>query len=84
MGVSLRSFSNVIVSFNQEIPGYSVSQTEPSFLRHPVSTEIQRLMFQDGGVDTVPHGLCSMPVRVSYGIGGYSVKVIPSLSNFLI
>ena len=34
---------------------YSVSQTEPSFLRHPVSTEIQRLGFQDGEVDTVLH-----------------------------
>ena len=38
------------------MPGYSVSQTKPPSLRHPVSTEYQRLRFQDGGEDSVPHG----------------------------
>ena len=75
---------NSSISCNLEVSGYSVSQTEPPFLHDPVSTEIQRLRFQDGGVDMVPHGRCSTPVRVTYGIGGYSVKVIPSLSNFRI
>ena len=39
------------------MPGYSVSQTESVSLQHPVSTEIQRLRFQDGEEDPVPHGL---------------------------
>ena len=39
------------------MPGYSASQTEPVSFQHPVSTEIQRLRFQDGGEDLVPHGL---------------------------
>ena len=49
--------TNSSVSGNPGVPGYSVSQTEPVSLQHPVSTEIQRLRFQDGGQDTVPHGL---------------------------
>ena len=49
--------TNSSVSGNPGVPGYSVSQTEPPSLRHPVSTEIQRLRFQDGGEDPVPHGL---------------------------
>ena len=39
------------------MPGYSVSQTEPVSLQHPVSTERQNLRFQDEGEDPVPHGL---------------------------
>ena len=46
--------TNSTISYNPEVPGYSVSHTEPPFLRHPVSTEIQRLRFQDGGVDGAP------------------------------
>ena len=49
--------TNSSVSGNPGVPGYSVSQTEPPSLRHPVSTEYQRLQFQDGGEDPVPHGL---------------------------
>ena len=49
--------TNSSISGNPGVPGYSVSQTEPLSLRHPVSTEIQRLRFQDGGEDLVPHGL---------------------------
>ena len=49
--------TNSSVSGNPGVPGYSVSQTEPPSLRHPVSTEIQRLRFQDGKEDPVPHGL---------------------------
>ena len=52
LGITISS-----VSGNHGVPGYSVSQTEPPSLRHPVSTEIQRLRFQDGGEDPVPHGL---------------------------
>ena len=52
------------VSGNPGVPGYSVSQTEPPSLRHPVSTEIQRLRFQDGGEDPVPHGL-----GIAQGVG---------------
>ena len=48
--------TNSSISGNPGVPGYSVSQTEPPSLRHPVSTEI-RLRFQDGGEDPVPHGL---------------------------
>ena len=36
------------VSYNPEVPGYSVSQTEPPFIHHPVSTDFQQLRFQDG------------------------------------
>ena len=72
------------ISYNPEVPGFSVSYTEPPFLHHSVSTEIQRFRFQDGRVDAVPHGRCSTPVHVPYGIGGYSDIVIPSLSNFRI
>ena len=43
---------NSTISCNHEVPWYSVSQTEPPFPRHPVSTEIQRFRFQDGGA---PH-----------------------------
>ena len=49
--------NNSFVSGNPGVPGYSASQTEPVSLQHPVSTEIQRLGFQDGGEDPVPHGL---------------------------
>ena len=49
--------TNSSVLGNPGVPRYSVSQTEPPSLRHPVSTEIQQLRFQDGGEDTVPHGL---------------------------
>ena len=48
--------ANASVSGNPGVPGHSVSQTEPPSLRHPVSTEYQRLRFQDGGEDPVPHG----------------------------
>ena len=33
--------TNSFVSGNPGVPGYSVSQTEPVSLQHPVSTEIQ-------------------------------------------
>ena len=49
--------TNSSVSGNPGVPGYSVSQTEPPSLRHPVSTEIQLLRFQDGREDPVLHGL---------------------------
>ena len=49
--------TNSSVSGNPGVPGPSVSQTEPPSLCHPVSTEIPRLRFQDGGEDPVPHGL---------------------------
>ena len=49
--------ANSSLSGNPEVPGYSASQTESPSLHHPVSTEIQRLRFQDGGEDPVPHGL---------------------------
>ena len=48
--------TNSSVSGNPGVPGYSVSQTEPPSLRLPVSTEFQRLRFQDGGEDPVPQG----------------------------
>ena len=41
---------------NPAVPGQLVSQTESPSLRHPVSTEYQRLRFQDGGEDPVPRG----------------------------
>ena len=53
--------TNSSVSGNPGVPGYSVSQTEPVSLQHPVSTEIQRLRFQDGGEDLVPHRLGVAP-----------------------
>ena len=37
-----------------KVPGQSVNHTEFPSLRHPVSTEYQRLQFQGGGVDPVP------------------------------
>ena len=70
-------------AYHHEVPGYSVSQTEPPSLQLPVSTKSRTgLRFREGEEDPVPHGWCSVPVRVPYGIGGYSVTVIPSLSNF--
>ena len=48
--------TNSSISENPVVPAYSVSQTEPPSLRHPVSTEYQQLWFQDGGEDPVPHG----------------------------
>ena len=49
--------TNSSVSGNPGVLGYSVSQTELVSLQHPVSIEIQRLRFQDGGKDPVLHGL---------------------------
>ena len=49
--------TNFSLSGNPGVPGYSVSQTEPVSLQHPVSTEIQQLRFQDDVEDPVPHGL---------------------------
>ena len=75
--------TNPTISYHHEVLGYSGCQTEPPSLQPPVSTKSRTgLRFREGEEDPVPHGQCSMPVRVSYGIGGYSVKVIPSLSNF--
>ena len=75
--------TNHIISFRHEVPGYSGCQTEPPSLQLPVSTKNRTgLRFREGEEDPVPHGRCSMPVRVHYGIEGYSVSVIPSLSNF--
>ena len=75
--------TNPTISFHHEVPGYSGCQTEPPALQLPVSTKSRTgLRFREGEEDPVPHGRCSMPVRVSYGIAGYSVTVIPSLSNF--
>ena len=42
------------------------------------------LRFQEGEEEPVPHGQCFMPVRVPFGIGGWSIIVLPSLSNFRI
>ena len=75
--------TNPTISYHHEVPGYLVCQTPPPSLQLPVSTKSRTgLRFREGEEDTVPHGRCSMPVRVPYGIGGYSVTVIPSLSNF--
>ena len=48
--------SNSSFSVDAKVPGQSVSHTESPSLRHPVSTEYQRLRFQGGGVDPVPSG----------------------------
>ena len=48
--------TNPSFSVDPKIPGQSVSHTESPSLRHPVSTEYQRLWFQGGGVDPVPSG----------------------------
>ena len=75
--------TNPTISFQYEVPGYLGCQTEPPSLQLLVSTKSRTgLRFREGEKDPVPHGRCSMPVRVPYGIGGYSVTVIPSLSNF--
>ena len=75
--------TNPTISYHHEVPGYSGCQTEPPSLQLPVSTKSRTgLRFQEGEEDPVPHGQCSMPVRVPYGIGGCSVTVLPSLSNF--
>ena len=49
-------FNNSSFSGNPEVPGPPVSQIEPVSLQYPVSTEIPRLRFQDGGEDLVLHG----------------------------
>ena len=70
-------------SYHYEVLRYSGCQTEPPSLQLPVSTKSRTgLRFREGEGDPVPHGQCSMPGRVPYGIGGCSVTVIPSLSNF--
>ena len=48
--------SNPSFSVDPKVPGQSVSHTESPSLRHPVSTEYQRLRFQGSGVDPVPSG----------------------------
>ena len=48
--------SNTSFSVDPAVPGQSVSHTESPSLRHPVSTEYQRLRFQDDGVNPVPQG----------------------------
>ena len=48
--------SNPSFSVDPKVLGQSVSHTESPSLRHPVSTEYQRLQFQGGGVDPVPSG----------------------------
>ena len=64
------------IAYHHEVLWYSVSQTEPPSLQLPVSTKSRTgLRFREGEEDPVPHGRCSMPVRVPYGIGGYSVTV---------
>ena len=50
------SMPNSSFSVDPAVPGQSVSHTESLSLRHPVSTEYQRLRFQGDGVDLVPHG----------------------------
>ena len=71
------------ISYHYEVPGYSGCQTEHPSLQLPVSTKSRTgLRFREGEEDLVPHWQCSMPGRVPYGIGGCSVTVIPSLSNF--
>ena len=39
--------TNSSVSGNPGVPGYSVRQTEPVFLQHPVSTERQNLRMKE-------------------------------------
>ena len=39
---------------------------------------------REGEEDPVPHRQCFMPVHVPSGIGGWSIIVLPSLSNFRI
>ena len=76
--------TNSSVSGNPGMPGYSVSQTESVSLQHPVSTEIQRLRFQDGGEDPVHHGLgiaqCSGGglVRHVLGVDAANSRDLPS------
>ena len=71
------------ISYPYEVPGYSGCQTESPSLQLPISTKSRTgLRFWEGEEDPVPHGQCSMPGRVPYGIGDCSVTVIPSLSNF--
>ena len=48
--------TNPSFSVDPKVPGQSVSHTESPSLRHPVSTEYQRLRFQGGVVDPVPSG----------------------------
>ena len=75
--------TNPTISYHHEVPGYSGCQTEPPSLQLPVSTKSRTgFRFREGEADPVPHGQCSMPVCVPYGIGGCSVTVIPSFSNF--
>ena len=75
--------TNPTISYHYEVPGYSGCQTEPLSLQIPVSAKSRTgLRFLEDEEDPVPHGQCSMPGRVPYGIGGCSVTVIPSLSNF--
>ena len=70
--------TNPTISYHHEVPGYSGCQTEPPSLHLPVSTKSRTgLRFREGEEDPVLHGQCSMPVRVTYGIGGCSVTVIP-------
>ena len=54
-------------------------------LHLPFSSKSQAgLRFRESDVELVPHGQCFMPVRVPSGIGGWSIIVLPSLSNFRI
>ena len=48
--------TNSSLSVDPKVLGQSVSHTESQSLRHPVSTEYQRLRFQGGVVDPVPFG----------------------------
>ena len=48
--------TNSSLSVDLKVPGQSVIHTESPSIRHPVSTEYQRLRFQGGVVDPVPPG----------------------------
>ena len=53
-------------------------------LHLPFSKSRAGLRFREVEEEPVPHGQCFMPVRVPSGIGGWSIIVLPSLSDFRI
>ena len=64
--------TNPSFSVDPKVPGQSVSHTESPSLRHPVSTEYQRLRFQGGGVDPVPYGL-GLPQSTGGGLDRHAL-----------
>ena len=74
--------TNHTISFHHEVPWYSGCQTDPPSLQLAVRTKSRTgLRFREGEEDPVPHSRCSMPVRVPYRIGGYSVTACQHISK---